>query len=273
MATTTTSSSSTLKNVLIVIAVILAMVISFFMGRATAPQNNAASESDGMTQEQATGDPSADEGEKPERQMGADQPKFAESQQDPQIIELLRDQPKREEGDPRAIGAVDAPVVMITYEDFSCPMCTVFFQDTYPELKKLVDDGQLRIEFRDLVIFPNYGSNHAARAARAAGNQEMFWEYVEAAFDSAGAGNHPTYDADVVMALAEEVGIPDMDKFKADYESDEIKEAVDSETQHGMYNLGINGTPFFIVNDAVISGAQPTSFFVNTIERQLEEAK
>lgn len=272
MATTNTSSTSTLKNVLIVIAVILAMAISFFIGRATAPETSASPSTDGTSQGQQD-DPSNSEGEAPEREMGADQPKFAASQEDPDILALLQEQPKREEGDPRAIGAVDAPVVMVTYEDFSCPMCTVFFQETYPELQKLVDEGQLRIEFRDLVIFPNYGSNHAARGARAAANQGMFWEFVEAAFESAGAGNHPSYDADTVTKIAEEVGIPDLAKFKTDYESKEIEEAVDAETQHGMYNLGISGTPFFIVNNAVISGAQPTSFFVNTIQNQLEEAK
>ena len=54
----------------------------------------------------------------------------------------------------------------------------------------------------------------------------MFWEFVEAAFDSAGAGNHPSYDADTVTKIAEEVGIPDLAKFKTDYESRELKQSM-----------------------------------------------
>ncbi|MDO5049117.1 MAG: thioredoxin domain-containing protein [Actinomycetaceae bacterium] len=266
---TSKSSSAALKNVLIVIAVILAMGIAFFMGRATAPQI-AAPETDGTNQ---AGQQDSAEDTAPNPEAPEERPQFAESQTDPELIKRLQEQIKREEGDPRAIGSVDAPVVMVSYEDFSCPMCTVFFEQTFPELQDLIDSGDLRIEFRDLVIFPNYGSDHAARASRAAANQGLFWEFVTTAYGQAGAGNHPTYSKETVLEIAKTVGVPDMAKFEADYESDEVKEAVNAETQHGMYNLGITGTPFFIVNNAVVTGAQPTPYFLKTIEKQLEEAK
>lgn len=257
------NSSSTLKNVLIIIAVILAMTITFFLGRATAPKPEAAPAPSDTTQSQDE-DGSAEE--VPLENT------YAESLDKPELLDLLHAQPKREEGDARALGATDAPVVMVAFEDFSCPMCTVFFTETFPELKSMVEAGQLRIEFRDLVIFPNYGSDKAARAGRAAANQGMFWEFTTTAYDDAGAGNHPSYDDARIMEIAETIGIPDMAKFEADYNSEETAAAVEAETQQGMIELGIGGTPFFIINNAVISGAQPTEYFVNTIQHQLEEA-
>ncbi|WP_297555035.1 thioredoxin domain-containing protein [uncultured Actinomyces sp.] len=255
------TSTTTLKNILIVIAIILAMVISFFLGRASvnAPEAQPAPEE----QQSAEAEPS---------QAATESPQYADSQEKPEILELLRAQPRRVDGDPRAMGKVDAPVVMVAYEDFSCPMCTVFFTNVYPQLKPLVDEGKLRIEFHDLTIFPNYGSDKAARGARAAANQGKFWEYTETAYHLAGAGNHPTYDDAKVLEIAQTIGITDLDKFEADYNAPETTASVKEETDHAMMNIGITGTPFFIVNDAVISGAQPVDYFRNTIARQLELA-
>src|SRR5699024_10549139 len=64
------------------------------------------------------------------------------------------DMSRRDEADPLAMGAVDAPVVMVEYADFRCPFCGVFARDVQPELiSRYVDEGILRIEWRDLPIF------------------------------------------------------------------------------------------------------------------------
>lgn len=257
------TSTTTLKNILIVIAIILAMVISFFLGRASV----STPEAQPVPNEQTTA------ATEPEAAQSQDErPQYSNSQEKPEILELLRAQPRREDGDPRALGKVDAPVVMVAYEDFSCPMCTVFFTNVYPQLKPLVDEGKLRIEFHDLTIFPNYGSDKAAHGARAAANQGKFWEYTETAYDMAGAGNHPTYDDAKILEIAQAIGITDLDKFEADYKAPETAASVKEETDHAMMKIGITGTPFFIINDAVISGAQPVDYFINTIQRQLELA-
>lgn len=75
---------------------------------------------------------------------------------------------RRIDGDPLALGAVDAPVVMVAYSDYRCPFCAKFSRDTEPVLvEKYVDEGVLRIEWRDLPIFGEQ-SMSAARAGRAA---------------------------------------------------------------------------------------------------------
>src|SRR5699024_1196470 len=83
----------------------------------------------------------------------------------------LGDLARRDEGDPLAMGAVDAPVVMVEFADYRCPFCAKFSRDVEPELiEQYVDTGKLRIEWRDMPIYGE-DSARAARAARAAAEQ------------------------------------------------------------------------------------------------------
>lgn len=64
------------------------------------------------------------------------------------------DMSRRIADDPTALGAVDAPVVMVEYSDYRCPFCGLFARDPLPVLvEKYVDSGELRIEWRDLPVF------------------------------------------------------------------------------------------------------------------------
>ncbi|MDO5728636.1 MAG: thioredoxin domain-containing protein [Actinomycetaceae bacterium] len=262
-----TSSSRPLKLVLATVAMLLALVIAFYIGRATAPTNSGSELPSSIDQADSDSSATPDSAA-----LAPNQPTYSESQTDENLVRLLTEQPRRDADDPRALGDVNAPVVMVAYEDFSCPMCTKFFLETYPHLKEYVDAGKLRIEFHDLVIFPNYGSNFAAHGSRAAAEQGKFWEFVETAYRVAGAGNHPQYTAESVVEIAEKAGVPDLEKFRETMDSPETAEAVNAESAHAMQKVGIQGTPFFIVNKAVITGALPVEYMTNTIDKQLEEA-
>lgn len=261
------TSSQPLKKFLMLIALVLALVIVFLLGRASANWGGSAAAP-------TTVPAATDETAPPTGEPGAEgKQEFAPSHTNPKALELLRSAPAREADDPRALGKVDAPVVMVAYEDFSCPMCTRYFTDVHPKLKPFVEDGTLRIEFRDLVIFPNYGSNIAAVGSRAAAAQGKFWEFTEAAYAAAGDGEHPKYTEDSVVEIAKTAGVPDLDKFRTDLQSQELLTAVSDETSDAHQKMGINGTPFFVINDAAVPGSFPVDFMVKTIENQLQEAK
>ena len=167
---------------------------------------------------------------------------------------------------PWVYGSDSAKVTMRVYSDFSCPMCTKMHSDVFPTLKKLADEGQVRVEWHTLIIFPNYGSDLAALGAEAAAQQDKLWEFVDAAYSTAGAGAHPEYDDAAVRAVAQKAGL-DMAKFDAAYADPATKASLEA-SQAAVRELGFTGTPTTLMDSVYISGALPLNYFTNTIEVQ-----
>lgn len=176
---------------------------------------------------------------------------------------------RRDARDPLAVGRADAPVVMIEYADFKCGYCGKFARETEPELiEKYVGEGTLRIEWRNFPIFGEE-SERAARAAWAAGRQGRFWQFHRAAY--AEGAKEQGFGKERVLALAREAGVPDVDRFGRDLDSDAARQAV-AKDQEQAYALGATSTPSFLVNGRPIAGAQPMETFTNAIEAAKREA-
>lgn len=177
---------------------------------------------------------------------------------------------RRDEGDPMALGEVDAPVVMVAYSEFQCPFCGKFARDTQPALvEKYVEDGTLRIEWRD---FPYLGpeSAFAARAGRAAAAQGQFWEFERAMYADQLPPNSGDLDEPYVTAIAQDLGL-DVKRFSADLASPEVARAVEEDFAQGQA-IGVTGTPAFVINGVPVIGAQPTQVFAQTIEKAAQDA-
>ncbi|MFF8843633.1 DsbA family protein [Streptomyces sp. NPDC015127] len=184
----------------------------------------------------------------------------------PELEKLAR----RDAKDPLAAGRADAPVVMVEYADFQCGYCGKFARDTEPQLvKKYVDAGVLRIEWRNFPIFGE-ASEAAARAAWAAGQQGRFWQFHAAAY--AEGAKEKGFGQDRLRALAREAGVRDLDRFARDADSDAARKAVAKDQQEG-YGLGATSTPSFLVNGRPIAGAQPMETFTEAIEAAARTAK
>lgn len=164
-----------------------------------------------------------------------------------------------------AIGAEDAPVQMVMFTEFQCPYCGKFARDTQPELiERFVDAGTLRIEWRDLPYLGDE-STLAAKAGRAAANQERFWDFQEAMFADQQPPNSGAHTKDNLAAVADGLDL-DVPRFREDMASAEAMAAVKADLDEGVA-MGITGTPAFIINGQLIVGAQPTAVFVDAIEQ------
>ncbi|SDS49279.1 DsbA family protein [Microterricola viridarii] len=174
---------------------------------------------------------------------------------------------RRIDGDPTALGAVDAPVVMIEYADYRCPFCSLFARDTMPKImEQYLADGTLRIEWRDLPIFGEQ-SVQTAIAARAAGDQGLFWEYNAAVAAAAPERGHPDIDRAMLIGFAEQVGVPDLAAFELGLDSETHRAAVQADLQEAQ-SIGATSTPLFLIGDEGIAGAHPLETFQDVIERQ-----
>ncbi len=178
---------------------------------------------------------------------------------------------RRTPNDPTARGDVDAPVVMIMYSDFQCQYCGKFARDTAPALiKKYVDEGVVRIEWRD---FPYLGneSTYAAKAARAAGDQGKFWQYHDALYADPQPTNSGALTEEFLAGVAKKLGL-NVSEFRKTMNSDAVSTAVQADFQEGQ-KIGVNGTPAFLINGDPLIGAQPIGEFEKAIESAADEAK
>ncbi|XNY99985.1 DsbA family protein [Micrococcus luteus] len=175
---------------------------------------------------------------------------------------------RRDPDDPLAVGAVDAPVVLVAFGDYQCGHCASWSTNTMTELQHLVDEGTLRIEWRDLNIFGE-GSARAARAGWAAGRQDAFLDYHHALFPQ-GKPRPPQQLTDrALVGLAGELGL-DTERFARDMASQEAKDAIAQNQQLG-YSLGASSTPAFMLDRKPLLGDQPVEVFERGIERALAE--
>ena len=160
-------------------------------------------------------------------------------------------------------GPADAPVTVVEFSDFQCPFCKRM-QSTISELRQKYPDN-VNWRFKDLpLVSIHSGAQYAAEASRCAGEQDKFWEYRDALFNEARVTDeiHP--------GLAEKLGL-DKTAFEACLTSRKYKEAVEADSEEAQ-SLGITGTPAFIVNGILISGAQPIEEFIRIINSELKTA-
>jgi protein-disulfide isomerase len=170
-------------------------------------------------------------------------------------------------GDPFALGRPDAPVAIVEWADFQCPYCAQYTTETEPALiAQYVNTGKVRLEWRD---FPFLGpeSTKAAVAARAAGRQGRFWQYHDALY----AEQHPENSGAVTDAYL--VGLAgrlklDTARFTADMADRALAAQVSADKADGT-RRGVNGTPAFVVDGELVSGAQPLADFQKAIDAAL----
>ncbi|MER7461634.1 thioredoxin domain-containing protein [Streptomyces sp. NPDC097981] len=177
---------------------------------------------------------------------------------------------RRESGDKLALGRADAPVVLIEYSDFKCGYCGKFARDTEPELvKKYVEDGTLRIEWRNFPIF-GADSEAAAKAAWAAGQQDRFAQFHTAAY--ADGAKQKGFGRARLLELAREAGVPDPERFERDMDGEAAAAALQKDQEEG-YRIGVSSTPSFLVGGQPIAGAQPFEAFAAAIAKAKARAQ
>ncbi|MGW1793544.1 DsbA family protein [Streptomyces tubercidicus] len=195
-------------------------------------------------------------------------------QEDPAQQKMFDDLAKRtirrEDGDPLAIGKKDAPVVLVEYADYQCSFCGRFTRETQPALiKKFVDKGTLRIEFRNFTVF-GADSERAARASWAAGQQGKFWQLHDELYAKTRKG--AALAEDKIVDMARSSGVDDIEKFRADMKGADAERALKKDQDEG-YQLGVQSTPSFLVNGRPVAGAQPQEVFAQAIEDAAARAK
>ena len=144
------------------------------------------------------------------------------------------------------LGEADAPVTLYVYEDFQCPYCGQFSREVLPEvIRNHVADGEAKVVSRPLVFLGD-DSLEAARAALAAGEQGLYWQYHSLLFENQGAENSGHVTDGFLSGLAREVSGLDLNAWN-DRRTGYSFEAELGEAQSGARSSGIDSTPSLVV--------------------------
>jgi protein-disulfide isomerase len=158
-------------------------------------------------------------------------------------------------------GPTDAPIVLVEYTDYQCPFC----MRVQPTIAALMEryDGQILHVFKNLPL-PNHNQAQlAGEAAYCAQDQNQYWQFHDWLFQ-----NQRTMNRQTMIAQAGELGM-DAEVFEACVQEQTYAGRVVADAQEAR-SFGITGTPGFLVNGRVLSGAQPLENFEKVINEELE---
>lgn len=176
---------------------------------------------------------------------------------------------RRDPDDPFAMGPVDAPVGLVVFSDYQCPFCAQWSHDTLPALQELAEEGELRIEHRDVNVY-GPASKRAALAAYAAAEQNRFWDFHDALYEGGRTRSERDLSEDALIALAGALGM-DTERFFADMISREAADEIAKNEDLGIEH-GATSTPVFIYGGTPMVGAQSTEVFLDAHEAALESS-
>ena len=161
-------------------------------------------------------------------------------------------------------GPANAPVVIQEISDYQCPFCS----RVLPTIEQLMTafPNQIRLVWRDLPLPFHPNAHIAAQAAREVqrqGGDEKFWAYNAKLFE-----NQRDLTRETLERLATELGGINMAQFRQALDTERHKAAVDADLAAAQA-VGINGTPGFVINGTVISGAVPYEQFEAAVRAAL----
>lgn len=160
-------------------------------------------------------------------------------------VEVLSNQRELLERDPNApvLGNPDGDVTVVEFFDYNCPYC----KRAMEQVKGLIDaDSNVRLVYREWPILGD-GSVFAAKAALAARNQGKYEEFHWTLMAIKGRAEEAS-----VMRVANEVGL-DIEQLRRDMEAPEVEEHI-ATSMRLTQSLGFNGTPSFVIGDALVPG-------------------
>lgn len=147
-----------------------------------------------------------------------------------------------------AIGSPDAPVTIYEYSSFACYHCADFHLEILPQIKKeYIDKGLVRVVF---VPFPlDKGSMDAALLAECV-DEDKYFDFADVLFKKQRDWAISLQQQKVLMQYAALSGVNN-DKAKACLKNDIIAARIIKDRQSGVQDLGISGTPSFVVSSAL----------------------
>lgn len=168
------------------------------------------------------------------------------------------------------LGDPAAPVTIIEYADYGCPFCRIYAATTFPTLKeRYIDPGTVFYIYKDFPVVSAQGAL-AAQAAECAGAQGGYWPMHHKLLANPNEWNvDPAQALPIMQRYASVLGL-DAAALRTCLTDQRYADEVHADLQEG-WRLGINGTPTFLINGNLLSGAHQIDTFAAIIAQELAE--
>ncbi|MEM1399371.1 MAG: DsbA family protein [Pseudomonadota bacterium] len=152
------------------------------------------------------------------------------------------------------IGNPDGDVTLVEFFDYQCGYCKSIASHVFD----VVDaDANVKVVLKEIPIL-GPASTVAAQAALAAKQQDKYVEMHNALMTHRGQLSER-----VIFDIARDTGL-DIDQLRADMESPAVMDEINANLELSR-NIGVRGTPAFVVDDTVVPGAVPLEHLVDLI--------
>jgi len=160
------------------------------------------------------------------------------------------------------LGSDSAPVEVVEYVDYECPICAMFATVQFPTIQEqLITTGKARWRIRDypLRIPQHPNSRYAALAAQCAGEQGKFWPMADSLFNHHDWAMTGKDVSGLFRGFAQGAGA-DLVKYDACIQTQKYAGRIAASYQEGE-QAGVNGTPTFFVNGRAYPGRATSDGF------------
>jgi protein-disulfide isomerase len=145
------------------------------------------------------------------------------------------------------LGNPKGDVTVVEFFDYNCGYCKRALTDL---LELMKTDDKVRVVLKDFPVLsePSVDVAKVALAAKAQATPAKFLEFHQKLM-----GGRAQANRERALAVAKEVGL-DMTRLAKDIDGEEVKASLQENLQLAQ-DLGLNGTPSYVVGDSVLVGA------------------
>ena len=167
-------------------------------------------------------------------------------------------------------GNLNAPVTVIEFSDFQCPVCERFYREVGKKIKETyVNTGKVKLVHMDYPLYDIHDyALSAAKAGECSYKQGKFWEMHDFLFENQYDWQNPDVK-NILTNAAGELGI-NKEVFSICYDSDETLEKIGLDYYTGK-SLEVRGTPTFFINGKVVVGFRTFEEISELLDAELKK--
>ncbi|QQG44131.1 MAG: thioredoxin domain-containing protein [Candidatus Roizmanbacteria bacterium] len=162
----------------------------------------------------------------------------------------------------------DKKNLLVEYSDLQCPACKAYHDVIKSQIETASSGAEItkKITFvyRHFPLSQHQYAQPAAYAAEAAGKQGKFYEMIDLIFEAQDSWSKSSNPNEEFVKMAQKLNL-DMDKFKKDFDSQEVKNKVNQDYQSGI-QAQVRSTPSFYLNGQKLDKVSSFDDFIKLLK-------